>query len=75
MFSKRPLVIIDNININDRDIKVYLNLADKYGYTVKERIIGRFDHKAVKEYAARNVHNCPEGVIQRMADTWNRKYT
>ena len=58
-----PLVVVDNTNTQLREMKPYVKLARKYGYTV--RFVRLETPVAVS--AARNTHGGPEEAVRRMA--------
>lgn len=67
------LVLIDNTNIREREIKPYREIAKEYGYDVVVRCIGSADEESVETYFKRNAHNVPKEAIQRMANRWFAK--
>lgn len=60
MINNLPLVAADNTNINLRDIKPYINLAEQYGYKV--RIIRLVVSPEVS--LKRNLHETPEEIVK-----------
>ena len=59
-------ICVSNTFIRDRDVKPYVEMAKKYGYTVKIKVCdGGF----------KNVHNVSTEKVQRMADTLKANLT
>lgn len=58
-----PLVVVDNTNTQLREMKPYVQLAEKYGYDVE---FVRLE-TPVEIAAGRNTHGVPEEAVQRMA--------
>lgn len=58
-----PLVVVDNTNTTLREMKPYVKLAQKYGYSVR---FVRLE-TPVSVAAGRNVHGVPEEAVERMA--------
>lgn len=58
-----PLLVVDNTNTQIREMKPYVKLARKHGYTVR---FVRLE-TPVEVAAARNTHGVPEEAVQRMA--------
>lgn len=61
-----PLIIIDNTNIKKKDYRKYLDLAEKFGYTVKYAKSSTPWATNAEECFKRNTHNVPLEVIQNM---------
>lgn len=68
MLIKEPLIIVDNTNSCQWEMRPYKFLAAKYGYDIIELTVG--NRKDVQIYAERNVHGCPLHIIERMAARW-----
>jgi len=68
MDFKTQVIILDNTNTRRWEYEKYIELANRRGYIVKERIIGKFDEASVKLYASRNQHGVPEESVRKMAD-------
>lgn len=62
-------VIIDNTNIKRKDFKVYVEMAEYYGFEVVEKVFGEFTEEAIQLYAQRNTHKVPIETIRKMANT------
>lgn len=63
------IIILDNTNIKRKDFKVYIEMAQQYGFEVEEKILGEFTEEAIQLYAERNIHNVPVETIRRMAQS------
>jgi predicted kinase len=66
MKNESPCIIIDNTNIKKKDYKHYLDLAQKYGYTV---VIKKLEWN-VQECINRNLHEVPAETILKMAQNF-----
>lgn len=67
MDSGAEMIIVDNTNMTRWEMKPYIDLANRYGYDVEERIVGKFDDESIALYAQRNQHGVPIEAIRRMA--------
>lgn len=72
MISGAEVIIVDNTNTQRWEIKPYIDLAIQHGYTVEEKIVGKFDSESIAIYAQRNTHGVPLEAIQRMAARFER---
>jgi predicted kinase len=66
------VVIIDNTNTTLKEVKVYVDLAVKYGYTVEVVRPNTPWFGNIDEHFARNTHNVPKDVIQKQMDRLSR---
>lgn len=62
-----PLIIIDNTHMRVWEMRVYLEIAEKYSYEFETCDIGGGDLAACAE---RNQHGVPAEVIYRMASSY-----
>lgn len=72
MISGAEVIIVDNTNTRRWEMKPYIDLAIQHGYTVEEKIVGKFDSESIAIYAQRNTHGVPLEAIQRMAARFER---
>lgn len=63
-------VVIDNTNINARDIKPYVMLAREFGYTVEFREPETPWKFNAEELARRNTHGVPKAIIEKLLSKW-----
>ena len=70
MRNQTQIIYIDNTNIKRKEYQVYIDLAIKYGYTVKFLIPNTPWAFDVEECFRKNSHNVPKETIQRMKDRW-----
>jgi len=71
MATDVPVVIVSNTSSQLWEFQPYLDMAKKYGYTVKVNDI--FDGgKTDEELAKRNVHKVPLEVIKKMRARWEK---
>lgn len=63
MSAGTPLVVIDNTNTTRWEMKPYVDMAAKYGYTVQYVTVSCDIELCIK----RNVHQVPAEAIRRMA--------
>jgi len=61
------LIVIDNTNTTEREMEPYVSMAEKHGYKVKYKVVGKLDEDSVNEYFSRNIHGVPLDAIKRMA--------
>lgn len=61
-----PLIVIDNTNIKKRDFQFYLDQAALHGYTVEYAQSDTEWAWDIDECTARNTHNVPRFVVERM---------
>ena len=67
MLKGIDLVILDNTNTTKKELNPYIEMANKYGYTVKYKVVGGASEEDIKKYAARNIHGVSEETIRKMA--------
>lgn len=67
-YGGTTIIIVDNTNTRKKEYKAYLQLAEKYGYEVREKIIGKFDDESIALYGERNSHNVPPQKVKEMAE-------
>lgn len=60
-------VVIDNTNIKKSQYKKYTEEAKKFGYEIREVMVGSLDKNHCEQYASRNVHKVPLQTILKMA--------
>ena len=68
--NNESLIIVDNTNVNWKEVKPYVDIAAKYGYhlhIVEPNTVWKYD---VEECFRRNTHRVPKEVIQAMSDRW-----
>lgn len=65
-----PEVIIDNTNTTWKEVRPYVEIADKYGYKVIFVTPRTARCNDVDECFKRNVHGVPKEAIQAMKDRW-----
>ena len=53
-----PLVIVNNTTTNKKDVKPYIDLAEKYGYQVHWIL-------TLPHHDGKNIHNVPEAVLEK----------
>ena len=61
------LIILDNTNTIKKELNPYIEMANKYGYTIRYKIVGGQSEEDIKKYAARNIHGVNEETIKKMA--------
>jgi predicted kinase len=66
MTENAPLVIIDNTNTQKWEYQKYIDAANKYGYSVQQKMIGGLSKEDVELYSERNIHGVPRNTIERM---------
>jgi len=66
------LIILDNTNIQKWNYRKYIELANKYGYKVKETIVGSLDVTMAEEYARRNVHGVSYKKVVKMMERFEK---
>uniref|UniRef100_A0A7S3JIW3 ATP-binding protein n=1 Tax=Euplotes harpa TaxID=151035 RepID=A0A7S3JIW3_9SPIT len=62
-------VIVDNINLTDKEYKKYQNYATKKGYIVSFVILPMIPASVAAE---RNTHSCPESEIAQIIKKWKK---
>ncbi len=65
-------IVIDNTNVRNKDMKLYVNMALKFGYQVKTKepdTPWKFD---ATELAQRNTHGASLDTIQGMLKRWQK---
>lgn len=67
MRSGTKLVIIDNTNTTNKEMKPYLEMAKRYDYRVHQKVIGGQSEEDISLYHSRNIHGVPYFAISRMA--------
>ena len=63
-------VAIDNTNVQRWEFKLYLTIAEIFGYEVEEVVVGGYSVQDVVVYANRNIHGVPLVALQAMAARW-----
>lgn len=77
--EKRPVVVVDNTNVQSWQYEEYVKAAKMYGYEVRfERFSplkedGTVDWDLVNMYADRNSHGCSRSACARMALAWQEE--
>lgn len=66
-----PLIIVDNTNTTDKEIRAYSNVGTQFGYDIQVVTLTCDIDTAV----ARNRHNVPEEIIRRQQDNLTRRVT
>lgn len=61
------LVIIDNTNTQEWEMRPYIDAATYWNYEYEIEMIGQLSDTALQTYAARNIHNVPLDTIRRQA--------
>ena len=64
-------IVVANTFSRKWEMRAYHEMAEKYGYRVKEYTVGDASLTAA-DYAARNVHGVPADRIQAMMDWWEK---
>ena len=67
MQEQNRFIALDNTNIKKAHYSKYLALATKWGYSVREIVVGSLDEDHCRIYAKRNVHSVSLNTILRMA--------
>ena len=79
MNNEIEVIVVDNTNTTNKEMKPYKDAAKKYGYHVTEAFIGKeflcvstgTDHNKFRDYLAlcheRGTHGVPMDVIEKMA--------
>lgn len=66
MSSSTEVVIVHNTNTTNREMKPYLELAEKYGYEVMSLIVEN-------RHGSSSVHNVPEETLNKMKERFDVK--
>ena len=69
MLMSKPLIVVDNTNLNDKERKPYEDLAEKHGYTIKY-ILFEPDKHNIEKLAKRNLHGVPAAKLSVMLDRY-----
>lgn len=83
------VIIVDNTNTRDYEVKPYVLIANEYGYRIKfeepdsswwkenfkENMTEEETDKLVDLLDKKNVHNVPKDVIKTMISGWNHNIT
>jgi len=72
MQTNYSIIIIDNTNTRKWEYQKYIDMANKHGYNIEEKIIGGFSEEKIKEYAGRNIHGVPYEKIKEMAERFEK---
>ncbi|MBH41124.1 MAG: hypothetical protein CL685_00220 [Candidatus Magasanikbacteria bacterium] len=62
-----PHIYVDNTNVEEKHVLPYVELAERYGYTIKIFTVSCDPRIAFK----RNVHNVPQRVINQTQEKFN----
>jgi predicted kinase len=65
MLQSKPLVVIDNTNLTDRERKPYEEMAQKYGYDITY-VVFEPDKKNIAKLAKRNLHGVTAAKLEVM---------
>ena len=69
MLQSKPLIVIDNTNLTDKDRKPYEEMAQKYGYSITY-VVFEPDKKNIKKLAKRNLHGVTAAKLEVMLDRY-----
>jgi predicted kinase len=61
MQSELPLIIVSNTSTKERDFKIYIELATKYGYKVTSLVVEN-------RHGNKDSHNVPEETLKRQEE-------
>jgi len=67
MQKGRPVIILDNTNIKNKAMVPYIDLAEKFNYSVYYILVGGLTPQDIECYAQRQQHGVPLEHIERMA--------
>ena len=66
MLMKKPIVVIDNTNLTNKDRLPYENMAEKYGYEITY-VVFEPNKQDIKQLAQRNLHGINAAKLEVMA--------
>jgi len=66
MLMKKPIIVIDNTNLTDKERRPYENMAEKYGYEIIY-IVFEPNKQEIKHLAQRNLHGVTAAKLEIMA--------
>jgi predicted kinase len=69
MLMSKPLIVIDNTNLNDKERKPYEDMAEKYGYEIVY-ILFEPNKKNIETLAKRNLHGVTAAKLEVMLDRY-----
>lgn len=69
MLQSKPLIVIDNTNLTDKDRKPYEDMAQKYSYEIIY-VVFEPNKKKIKTYAKRNLHGVTAAVLEVMVEKY-----
>ena len=69
MLQSKPLIVIDNTNLTDKERKPYEDMAEKHGYEIIY-VVFEPDKKKIKTYAKRNLHGVTAAKLEVMVDKY-----
>ena len=61
MVNELPLIIVSNISTKERDFKIYIELATKYGYKVTSLVVEN-------RHGNKDLHNVPEETLKKQEE-------
>lgn len=67
MQSEFPILIVDNTNTTEWEVKPYYQLAKEFGYKV---VVVEVPHTSVDDCAERNSHGVPVETLKKMENRW-----
>lgn len=69
MLQSKPLIVVDNTNLTDKERKPYEDMAEKNGYEIIY-IVFEPDKKNIKKYAKRNLHGVDAAKLEVMIEKY-----
>lgn len=66
MQDKEKNIIVSNTFTTEKEMQPYLDMAEKYGYSVTTLIVEN-------RHGGQNIHNVPEATIQKMRNRFSVK--
>jgi predicted kinase len=72
MKQNLPLIIVDNTNIKLWEMRKYVEMAQRYGYSVEIQTSDTDWAWNARQCAKKNSHGVPEDKIQQMIDNFEK---
>lgn len=69
MLQSKPLIVIDNTNLTDKERTPYEEMAQKHGYDITY-VVFEPDKKNIEKLAKRNLHGVPAAKLEVMLDRY-----
>ena len=66
MMDATPRIVVSNTATRERDLKVYMKMAEEFGYRVTVTIVEN-------RHGGKSIHNVPEEAVQSMEDRFSVK--